>query len=54
MTWNDGRKTTGESHKDNFFTGEYHNKNSHKKKVYNHPSVITLDKLPDLSAYRLD
>jgi len=54
MTWNDSRKTPGESHKDNFFTGEYHNKNPHKKKVYNHPAVITLDKLPDLSAYRLE
>ena len=54
MTWNDGRKTEGESHKDNFFTGEYHNKNAYKKKVYNHPSVITLDKLPDLTKYRTE
>jgi len=54
MTWNDGLKTIGESHKDNFWTGEYHNTNTHKKKVYNHPSVITLDKLPNLTTYRLE
>jgi mannan endo-1,4-beta-mannosidase len=53
MTWNDSRKT-GESHKDNFFSGEFHNKNAHKKKVYSHPAVITLDKLPDLTKYRLE
>jgi len=54
MTWNDGRKTVGETHKDNFFTGEFHNKNDHKKMVYSHRSVITLDKLPDLTKYRME
>ena len=51
MTWNDARNTNGETHKDNFWTGEYHNTQAHKEKVYNHPAVITLDKLPDLTKY---
>jgi len=54
MTWNDARKVIGETHKDNLWTGEFYNSNAYKKKVYNHRSVITLDKLPDLSAYRLE
>jgi mannan endo-1,4-beta-mannosidase len=54
MTWNDSRNTNGETHKDNFWTGEYHNTNAHKTKVYNHPAVVTLDKLPDLTKYRLE
>jgi len=54
MTWNDGRKTAGETHKENFITGEFYNTNAHKKKAYNHPLVITLDKLPDLTAYTAD
>jgi len=55
MTWNDRKDSTnGETHKDNFWTGEFHNKQAHKKKVYNHSAVITLDKLPDLTAYRIE
>jgi len=54
MTWNDSRNTNGETHKDNFWTGEYHNTQAHKTKVYNHSAVITLDKLPDLTKYRLE
>jgi mannan endo-1,4-beta-mannosidase len=55
MTWNDRYNSyDGESHRDNFWTGELNNTQAHKVKVYNHPRVITLDKLPDLSAYRLD
>jgi len=54
MTWNDARNTNDETHKDNFWTGEYHNTNEHKQKVYNHELVITLDELPDLTAYRLE
>jgi mannan endo-1,4-beta-mannosidase len=55
MTWNDRHNSyDGESHKDNFWTGESNNSQAHKVKVYNHPRVITLDKLPDLSAYRLN
>jgi len=53
MTWNDMRYSEGETHKDNFWTGEFHNPQPHKEKVYNHPLVITLDKLPDLTAYRI-
>jgi mannan endo-1,4-beta-mannosidase len=53
MTWNDMRFSEGETRKDNFWTGEYHNPQSHKEKVYNHPLVITLEKLPDLTAYRI-
>ncbi|MDR2701503.1 MAG: glycoside hydrolase family 26 protein [Spirochaetaceae bacterium] len=54
MTWNNARNTNGETHKDNFWTGEYHNTNAHKTYVYNHARVITLDELPDLTKYRLD
>ena len=55
MTWNDrSGSTQGETHKDNFWTGEYHNTQVHKTKVYNHDLVITLDKLPDLTTYRLE
>jgi len=53
MTWNDMRFTPGETHKDNFWTGEHHNPQAHKEKVYNHPLVITFDKLPDLTNYRI-
>ena len=53
MTWNDMCFTEGKTGKDNFWTGEYYNPQSHKEKVYSHPLVITLDKLPDLTAYRL-
>ncbi|MDR2596514.1 MAG: glycoside hydrolase family 26 protein [Treponema sp.] len=53
MTWNDRYNSyDGESHKDNFWTGESINTQAHKEKVYHHPRVITLDKLPDLTAYR--
>jgi mannan endo-1,4-beta-mannosidase len=54
LTWNDARNTVGETHRDNFWTGEYHNTQSHKTHVYNHALVITLDELPDLTAYRLE
>jgi len=53
MTWNDMRFKEGETRKDNFWTGEHNNSQSHKEKVYNHPLIITLDKLPDLTAYRV-
>jgi len=54
MTWNDMGFTSGKTKKDNFWTGEYHNPQAYKEKVYKHPLVITLDKLPDLTAYRLE
>ena len=54
MTWNDMRFTPGETHRENSWTGEFHNPQAYKEKVYNHPAVITLDKLPDLTAYRLE
>ena len=55
MTWNDRYGSfQGETHKDNFWTGEFHNTQAHKEKVYNHQAVITLDKLPNLTAYRLE
>ncbi|MDR0706533.1 MAG: glycoside hydrolase family 26 protein [Treponema sp.] len=55
MTWNDGYGSTpGQSHKNNFWTGEHHNTLAHKQKVYNHNLVITLDELPDISAYLLE
>ncbi|MDR0301125.1 MAG: glycoside hydrolase family 26 protein [Treponema sp.] len=55
MTWNDGYGSNqGETHKDNFWTGEYHNTNAHKNYVYKHDLVITLDELPNLTKYRLN
>jgi mannan endo-1,4-beta-mannosidase len=55
MTWNDrSGSTQGETHKDNHWTGESANTQTHKMKVFHHPAVITLDKLPDLTAYRLE
>jgi len=55
MTWNDrSGSVQGETHRENFWTGEFHNSQEYKEKVYNHPAVITLDELPDLSAYRLE
>jgi mannan endo-1,4-beta-mannosidase len=47
MTWNDSAPagTNG----GNFWSGDHHNEAAHKQKVYNHPYVITLDKLPDLT-----
>jgi mannan endo-1,4-beta-mannosidase len=54
MTWNDAGNTVGATNKDNFWTGEYHNTQAHKTHVYNHALVITLDELPDLTAYRLE
>ncbi|MTV36331.1 hypothetical protein GM676_01880 [Duganella radicis] len=46
MTWSDGGGAAGVSDPNNFWTGEYYNTNAHKVRVYNHPKVITLDKLP--------
>ncbi|MDR0636458.1 MAG: glycoside hydrolase family 26 protein [Treponema sp.] len=53
MTWNDGwQSTQGQTDANNFWTGEYHNPQAHKEKVYRHEYTITLDELPDLSQYR--
>jgi mannan endo-1,4-beta-mannosidase len=49
MTWNDGGAAGTNSN--NFWSGEFHNTAAHKNKVYNHSYVITLDELPDLTAY---
>jgi mannan endo-1,4-beta-mannosidase len=46
LTWNDGRAPRGTSDKDNFWSGNYYNTAAHKRAVYRHPDVITLDKLP--------
>ena len=46
MTWNDGDGPAGVSSPNNFWTGDHFNTAAHKRKVYNHPDVITLDKLP--------
>ena len=66
-TWNDDKRdnqvTDGKNSnpdstdafwKGCFWTGEYHNTNAHKDHVYKHELVITLDKLPDLTKYRLE
>ena len=54
MTWNDAGNANGETKSGNFWTGEYHNTNDHKNHVYSHNLVITLDKLPDLTTYRIE
>ena len=55
MVWNDSYNSKqGDTSKDNFWTGDYHNTQAHKEKVYNHELVITLDELPDITKYRLE
>lgn len=49
MTWDDHGSIPGKSSKNNHWTGEWHNTNAHKKRVYRHSLVITLDKLPPFS-----
>jgi mannan endo-1,4-beta-mannosidase len=49
MTWDDHTSVEGRTSKNNHWTGEWHNNNAHKKRVYSHPFVITLDKLPAFS-----
>lgn len=44
--WNDGHAGAGVADKSNFWSGDYYNTLAHKNKVYHHPNVITLDKLP--------
>lgn len=46
LTWNDGHAAAGATDKDNFWTGDYYNTAAHKRAVYHHLDVITLDKLP--------
>jgi len=50
MTWDDHSAIAGKTDKNNHWTGEWHNTNAHKKHVYRHPYVITLDKLPELGS----
>lgn len=44
--WNDANGRPGVADKSSFWTGDYYNTPEHKRKVYHHPKVITLDKLP--------
>lgn len=44
--WNDARAGADVADKSNFWSGDYYNTGEHKNKVYHHPKVITLDKLP--------
>jgi mannan endo-1,4-beta-mannosidase len=44
--WNDARAGAGVAARDNFWSGDYYNTLAHKNRVYHHPNVITLDKLP--------
>ena len=53
-TWNDAQGGPGFNHNDNFWTGENNNTLAHRRYVFNHDLVITLDELPDLTKYRLD
>ncbi|MBN2510059.1 MAG: hypothetical protein JXB03_07275 [Spirochaetales bacterium] len=46
MTWNDAHGREHADDESSFWTGQYHNEDTHKKKVYHHPDVITLDELP--------
>lgn len=54
MTWDDHSQNPGITGKDNYWTGEWHNTKAHKRRVYRHDYVITLDELPSLSRYRLE
>lgn len=48
MVWNDAGEQNfkeGLSDKSNFWTGEYHNTNAHKKEVYDSDLIITLDEV---------
>ena len=47
VVWNDTDTAEGVSSSSNFWTGEYFNTNAHKRHVYNHERVITLDELPE-------
>jgi mannan endo-1,4-beta-mannosidase len=49
MTWDDHSAMPGMTSKSNHWTGEWHNTNAHKKHVYRHPYVLTLDELPPLA-----
>jgi len=53
LTWNDANSSTT-ANRNNFWIGGYHNTAEHKQYVYDHELVITLDELPDLTAYRLE
>jgi mannan endo-1,4-beta-mannosidase len=44
--WNDAHAPAGQRDKTSFWSGDYYNTPSHKNKVYHHPSVLTLDRLP--------
>jgi len=46
VTWNDGHAGAGATDKSNFWSGDYYNTAAHKRRVYRHPDVITLDRLP--------
>ena len=46
MVWNDGTLDTTGDHPNNFWTGEHYNTQAHKRHVYEHNRVITLDELP--------
>ncbi|WP_232301128.1 glycosyl hydrolase [Gilvimarinus agarilyticus] len=47
MVWNDGALDTTDDHSSNFWTGEYYNTDAHKRHVYGHEQVVTLDELPE-------
>jgi hypothetical protein len=38
MVWNDGAGEAGVTSPDNFWTGEHHNSNAHKRKIYGDPT----------------
>jgi mannan endo-1,4-beta-mannosidase len=49
MTWDDHSSVPGPTDKNNHWTGEWHNTTPHKRHVYRHQYVITLDELPAFS-----
>jgi mannan endo-1,4-beta-mannosidase len=51
MTWTDGNAGREQ---DDFFSGKKFTDDEMKKKIYNHPYVLTLDELPDLKSYPLE
>jgi len=50
MIWNDSSNDKTDA-AGNYWNGEYYNSDARKKSVYNSENAITLDKLPDLTAY---
>ena len=45
------RSDSGTDSKQNYWSGEFYNENSHKRAVYASRYAVTLDRVPDLRIY---